>query len=114
VLRDEATDIVRRMKSAWFHLTSICAFIRGRDGTAILPIDVKAVITSIDSDSMLQDSGELETEALEHGESVDFFAVRVELLSARIVSVTHTEEEIGNLCIYSALFSCRKQPLTIT
>jgi hypothetical protein len=83
-LTDDTVDVVRWMKSVGIHSIPICEFIRGRYGISILPIDVKAVIVTIDSDSTLQDTEKLEAEALEYGERVNFFTMESELSSVRV------------------------------
>jgi hypothetical protein len=55
--------VVRLMKSVSIHPIPICEFIRGRYEISILPIDVEEVTATIDSDSTLQDAGQLEARA---------------------------------------------------
>ena len=85
------------MKSLGIHLIPICEFIRGRHGISIFPVDGQADTVTIDSDSTLQDTEQLETEALERGERVDFFTVASELSSVRVGCFTQTDDERDNL-----------------
>jgi hypothetical protein len=99
-LPEEAADVVRKMKSVGITSIPICEFIRSKYEMAILPIDVEAISATVDFDRTQEDTEQLEAEAGERGERVDFFMVESALSSVRVGCFTQTTEERHNLDAY--------------
>jgi hypothetical protein len=88
------------MKVVGPHPIPTCEFIHSTYGISIPPIDIEAVTMTTDSDWTLEDTTQLEDEALEVGERVYFFAVGSERLSVGVRCFTQAENELDNFCTY--------------